>query len=312
MSVQTCCRGEVTDQGVRARPRAAHGPLLLAGIVFVGVATLLLVLEGPAWWWVAPGLLVAAHLALLAGVSLGVGAAARVWRAHMGQSCCQGDSKAPHGHPEGSVLIRWPRAYDLLVRVLSLGFEGRMRRWLVGLGAPKGGDAVLDVGCGTGTLLRTAAAQVGSAGRLCGVEPAEEMVAYARHKATAAGLRLELAVGSADRLPHPDASFDVVFCTFVMHHLPALIRITVLREMRRVLRPGGRIVVADFCRPHLPVSPAWLLHVTGGGARGSIVETAHLEQAGFENVTCERSFTGAIGAWIGAVPACTPPPPFKP
>ncbi|MGE0712489.1 MAG: class I SAM-dependent methyltransferase [Planctomycetota bacterium] len=292
----TCCR----DDQAALRPRLSPPALGLGAALLAGSA--LLAWQGPAWWWAAPFSLLAVHLVLLAGVGLGVGGTARAWRVHGGGCCREGD--AAHDHAAGAI-IRWPRAYDLLVATLTFGLEGRLRRWIVSLGAPGPGAAVLDVGCGTGTLLRAAADAVGPAGRLCGVEPAEEMVEHARRKASAAGLTLELTVGLADRLPYADQSFDRLFCTFVVHHLPPPDRALAFREMRRVLRPGGRLVVVDFSRPRLPISPAWLIHAAGGGMREEVVDERLLAEAGFVTLRRERSLTGAVGAWVVEVP-CTP------
>ena len=104
----------------------------------------------------------------------------------------------------------------------------------------------MDVGCGTGTLLIEAAKRVGPSGSTYGIDRSTEMVAHARRKAAAQGVTAHFVEGSADRLAFSDASFDVVFCTLMLHHLPALMQAVSICEMRRVLRPGGRIVIVDM------------------------------------------------------------------
>jgi ubiquinone/menaquinone biosynthesis C-methylase UbiE len=110
----------------------------------------------------------------------------------------------------------------------------------------RAGEAVLDVGCGTGTLALHARRLVGPAGLVAGIDAAHEMVARARRKAASAGLSVHFELASADSLPFPDASFDVVMCTVTLHHLPRWMRAATLREMRRVLKPGGRVLLVDF------------------------------------------------------------------
>jgi ubiquinone/menaquinone biosynthesis C-methylase UbiE len=78
----------------------------------------------------------------------------------------------------------------------------------------------LDVGCGTGALLIEAAKRVGPTGPVHGIDPSAEMVAHDRDKAAAKGVAASFVERSADRLPSPDASFDVVFRTTMLHHLP--------------------------------------------------------------------------------------------
>ena len=97
---------------------------------------------------------------------------------------------------------------------------------------------VLDVGCGTGALTLAAAEAVGFGGEVCGIDPNPEMLAVARRKPSGIDWR----DGRAEALPFRDASFDAVLSQFAMMFFqdPA----AALREMRRVLRPGGRIVLA--------------------------------------------------------------------
>ena len=90
------------------------------------------------------------------------------------------------------------------------------------------------------------------------MDPSAAAIAYAQRRAPST---VTLSVGVAQDLNLPDASFDVVTCTLAMHHIPARKREAALREMYRVTRPGGRVLVADFdpSRRPLPLHP--------GGAR---------------------------------------------
>jgi ubiquinone/menaquinone biosynthesis C-methylase UbiE len=107
------------------------------------------------------------------------------------------------------------------------------------------GEAILEVGCGTGVFLPSLAALVGPTGRVAAIDHAPAFLEQARERLNGAGLadRVELAQADAHRLPFAGATFDAAHCERVLMHLEDPAR--AIREMRRVVRPGGRVVVAE-------------------------------------------------------------------
>lgn len=157
-----------------------------------------------------------------------------------------GNGKAPE--TEG-MTIHWPLLYDLAVKAIWLGHEPKMRAATLSLARLQPGDKVLDVGCGTGTLALAAKKLVGPRGEVQGIDAAPEMIARARQKAAQAGIEVKFEPAVVERLPFPDSSFDVVLSSLMLHHLPLRLRGEALREMYRVLKPGGRLLVVDFEPP---------------------------------------------------------------
>jgi ubiquinone/menaquinone biosynthesis C-methylase UbiE len=95
-----------------------------------------------------------------------------------------------------------------------------------------------------------AKARVGKTGEAAGIDPAPEMIAIACRKASRAGLEIDFRVGVIESLPFPDATFDAVTSSLMMHHLPEHLQVKGLAEIRRVLKPGGRLLIADMMRPN--------------------------------------------------------------
>jgi ubiquinone/menaquinone biosynthesis C-methylase UbiE len=132
--------------------------------------------------------------------------------------------------------------YDPLVTLLG---ANSTRRELVERAALQCDHRVLEIGCGTGSLLIEIA-------RLCpgatvvGLDPDPKASARARRKAEKAGASIQLDRGFADEMPYADAGFDRVFSSFMFHHLPAREKESTLREVRRVLKPGGLLLMLDF------------------------------------------------------------------
>ena len=139
--------------------------------------------------------------------------------------------------------------YDLLVSLLSLGGERAYRENTLELARLKPGESVLDVGCGTGTLAIAAKRHVGSAGKVYGIDASPEMIARARKKAKKTAAAVDFENAFVENLPFRDANFDVVLSTTMLHHLPDKGRRQCLREVGRVLKPGGRFLAVDFGGP---------------------------------------------------------------
>jgi len=107
------------------------------------------------------------------------------------------------------------------------------------------GETVLDIGCGAGMDLLLAARKVGSEGKAIGVDMTDAMMDCARNAAARSGLRnVEVRQGDATRLPVEDSSVDVVISNGVLNLVPEKER--AFQEIARVLRPGGRIQIADI------------------------------------------------------------------
>jgi ubiquinone/menaquinone biosynthesis C-methylase UbiE len=180
-------------------------------------------------------------------------------------------------HTHG-LVIHWAARYDLLAFLFTGGRERAFRERLVDLARVQAGDAVLDIGCGTGTLALAAARRVGLSGHVCGLDASPEMIARARRKAARAGVSLDFQLAGAEALPFEEGRFDAVLATLMLHHLPRRTRAQTAQQVQRVLKPGGRVLAVDFGKP---------------SGRGLL---AHLHRHGF--VTLEEIVTLLEGAGL--------------
>lgn len=185
--------------------------------------------------------------------------------------------------------------YDLLEWCLdTFLFRGKLRELRLktaNLARIQPGEQVLDVGCGTGTLAIEVQQRVGATGRVFGVDPGIQQIARARYKAARRNLPIAFQIGVIEHLPFPDRTFDVVLSTLMMHHLGAGLKRQGLAEIARVLKPKGRLVIADFKRPRERQNQSARFHAGGS----SIQDLAALVmQAGFSQVESEeRSLPGS-------------------
>ena len=138
--------------------------------------------------------------------------------------------------------------YDLANDVLSFGLHRGWRRTAVRLSGVEPGQKVLDCATGTGDLALEFKRTVGSSGQVIGTDFCSEMLASAPAKATSAGLEVRFELADATALPYSAGTFDVTAIAFGIRNVDS--PLGCLREMARVNKAGGRVVVLEFGQPH--------------------------------------------------------------
>jgi demethylmenaquinone methyltransferase / 2-methoxy-6-polyprenyl-1,4-benzoquinol methylase len=152
--------------------------------------------------------------------------------------------------------------YDRYARLLSFGQDPRWRSFLVERIEAAPADTVLDVACGTAAVSLELVRRYGC--RVVGIDQSAEMIGAGRARIEAAGCadRIELQEGRAEALPFDDASFDALTFTYLLRYVddPG----QTMKELARVVRPGGRVAMLDFFVPERLARPAWELYVRVG------------------------------------------------
>jgi demethylmenaquinone methyltransferase/2-methoxy-6-polyprenyl-1,4-benzoquinol methylase len=166
--------------------------------------------------------------------------------------------------------------------VLSFGQDPRWRRALVTAVDPRPGQRLLDVATGTGMV---AAALLDRGATVVGLDQSEDMLGVARERL---GDRATLVRGEAERLPFADGEFDALTFTYLLRYVDD--RAATMRELVRVVKPGGRIGMVEFGVPRSPVLRAlWRVHTRVGlPLLGRLVSPAWFEVGRFLGPSIEE------------------------
>src|SRR3954467_1891004 len=180
------------------------------------------------------------------------------------------------------------RVYDPVVAVTSR--ETAFKRRLLQHARIKNGESVLDLACGTGTLAIEIKKDNPKA-KVSGIDGDRAILGRARAKAKEAGVKVDFEPGLSNELPYEARSFDVVVSTLFFHHLTDEAKADTAEEIKRVLRLGGRVLIADWGRPQDPLMRMFFLNVqildgfrnTASNVAGRLPE--FLREAGLKRVS---------------------------
>jgi demethylmenaquinone methyltransferase / 2-methoxy-6-polyprenyl-1,4-benzoquinol methylase len=157
-----------------------------------------------------------------------------------------------------SVFTSVAQRYDVMNDLMSMGLHRVWKRFAVELARVRPGERVLDIAGGTGDLSLAFAKRVGPTGEVWLTDINHAMLSRGRDRLTDEGYLLPLAQCDAEHLPFPNAHFDCVTVAFGLRNMTH--KDHALAEMKRVLKPGGRLLVLEFSKVHAPLAPIYDLY----------------------------------------------------
>ncbi|MBI5791744.1 MAG: bifunctional demethylmenaquinone methyltransferase/2-methoxy-6-polyprenyl-1,4-benzoquinol methylase UbiE [Rhodocyclales bacterium] len=145
--------------------------------------------------------------------------------------------------------------YDVMNDLMSMGLHRLWKKFAIDLAAPRPGERVLDVAGGTADLSSAFARLVGPTGQVWLTDINNAMITVGRDRLLDEGVLAPVAQCDAEKLPFPDNHFDIVTVAFGLRNMTH--KDKALEEMRRVLRPGGRLLVLEFSKVWKPLEKAY-------------------------------------------------------
>ena len=172
-----------------------------------------------------------------------------------------GYQRVPEGEKArqvGRVFDSVAERYDLMNDLMSLGLHRAWKAFAIGVARPRPGERILDIATGSGDLARAFAERVAPGGEVWLTDINRRMLERGRDRLLDAGLIAPAVQCDGERLPFAAATFDCVSVAFGLRNMTR--KDAALAEMRRVLKPGGRLVVLEFSRVWKPLEPAYDLY----------------------------------------------------
>jgi len=208
----------------------------------------------------------------------------------------------------GRTLDHASRVYDLLEPVLLLGKQAEYDHTIIKLLELKEYDRVLDLGCGTGVLTKMIADRLDpeKGGLSMGIDAAAGMIRVARKKRETRACKFEIA--AAEKLPFENASYDSIVSSLFFHHVPLDLKEKALSEAFRVVRPGGRLIIADMHTPStfmgrlVSHTSRWFFMQPQIGENIRGVMPSVIEGAGFNSPDLVCSYFGYITVFSSRKP----------
>ena len=173
--------------------------------------------------------------------------------------------------------------YDVMNDLMSMGLHRLWKKFTINIAAPRPGERVLDVAGGTADLSSAFVPRVGADGQVWLTDINNAMLAVGRDRLLDTGVLVPVAQCDAEKLPFPDNHFDIVTVAFGLRNMTH--KDKALAEMRRVLRPGGRLLVLEFSRVWKPLEKAYdaysfkLLPWLGGKIAGDAESYRYLAES---------------------------------